>query len=96
YAEGRLRNDEYACLSIFKASGRRATQIASIKCKDFSYSSKYTGSPAYVVQIPKAKVRGGKFRSILKPYALVNAVAQVIELHIEEQTAKVENALGRK
>ncbi|MGR5219878.1 site-specific integrase [Vibrio parahaemolyticus] len=96
YAEGRLRTDEYACLSMFKASGRRAVQIASIKCKDFSYSSKYTGSAMYVVLIPKAKVRGGKFRSILKPYALVNSVAQVVELHIKEQTAKVEAVLGRK
>lgn len=96
YAEGTLRTDEYACLSMFKASGRRPVQIASIKCKDFSYSTKYTGSPTYVVLIPRAKVRGGKFRSILKPYALVNSVAQVVELHIKEQTAKVEAALGRK
>ncbi|MCL9775101.1 site-specific integrase [Vibrio methylphosphonaticus] len=96
YAEGELRIDEYACLSMFKASGRRATQIASIKCRDFSYSSKYTDAPMYVVLIPKAKVRGGKFRSKLKPYALVNSVAQVIELHINEQAAKVEDALGRK
>lgn len=96
YAEGKLTTSEYACLSMFKASGRRATQIASIKCKDFSYSSKYTCSPAYVVLIPKAKVRGGKFRSTLKPYALANSVAQVVELHIKELTDKVENALGRK
>ncbi len=96
YAEGQLKTDEYACLSMFKASGRRGVQIASIKCKDFSYSSKYTGSSTYVVQIPKAKVRGGKFRSILKPYALVNSVAQVVELHIKQQTAKVEAALGRE
>ncbi|WP_228012745.1 site-specific integrase [Vibrio sp. OPT18] len=96
YAEGKLRVDEYACLSMFKASGRRGVQIASIKCKDFSYSSEYTGSPTYVVLIPKAKIRRGKFRSILRPYALVNSVAQVVELHIKEQTAKVEEALGRK
>lgn len=95
YAEGKLRTDEYACLSMFKASGRRATQIASIKCKDFSYSAEYTGAPTYVVQIPKAKVRGGRFRSALKPYALVNSVAQVVELHIKEQTASVEAALER-
>ncbi|TOK18423.1 integrase [Vibrio parahaemolyticus] len=96
YAEGKLKTDQYACLSMFKASGRRAEQIASIKCKDFSYTAKYTGAPTYVVLIPKAKVRGGKFRSILKPYALVNSVAQVVELHIKELTAKVEGALGRK
>lgn len=96
YAEGKLSIDEYACISIFKASGRRSTQIASIKCKDFSYSAEYTDTPAYVVLIPKAKVRGGKFRSTLKPYALVNSVAQVIELHIQEQTTNVEAALGRK
>ncbi|PSV31635.1 site-specific integrase [Photobacterium sp. GB-72] len=96
YAEGKLHDDEYACLSMFKASGRRPVQIASIKCKDFSYSAKYTGSPMYVVLIPKAKVRGGKFRCILKPYALVNSVAQVVEQHIKEQTVRVEYALGRK
>ncbi|EJF4093081.1 site-specific integrase [Vibrio parahaemolyticus] len=96
YAEGELGTEEYACLSMFKATGRRAEQISSIKCKDFSYSAKYTGSPTYVVLIPKAKVRGGKFRSILKPYALVNSVAQVVELHIKEQTAKVERVLGKK
>jgi hypothetical protein len=96
YAEGGLRTDEYACLSIFKSSGRRPGQIAFIKCKDFSYSPKYTGSPTYVVLIPKSKVRGGKFCSFLKPYALVNTVAQVVELHIKEQTAKVEGALKRK
>lgn len=96
YAEGALGVDEYACLLMFKASGRRPVQIASIKCKDFSYSTKYTGSPTYVVQIPRAKIRGGKFRSILKPYALVNSVAQVVEQHIKEQTAKVEAALGRR
>ncbi|NOH74604.1 site-specific integrase [Vibrio crassostreae] len=96
YADGKLRTEEYACLSMFKASGRRAEQIGSIKCKDFSYSAKYTGSPMYVVLIPKAKVRGGKFRSVLKPYALVNSVAQVVEQHIKEQTAKVEVVLGRK
>lgn len=96
YAEGALRADEYACLLMFKASGRRPVQISSIKCKDFSYSSEYTGSPTYVVRIPRAKVQKGKFRSILKPYALVNSAAQVIELHIKKQAAKVEAALGRK
>ncbi|HIF9375937.1 TPA: site-specific integrase [Photobacterium damselae] len=96
YAEGELITDEYACLSMFKASGRRPVQIASIKCKDFSYSAKYTSTPMYVVLIPKAKVHGGKFRSHFKPYALVNSVAQIVEKHIKEQTAKVESALGRK
>ncbi|MFA0062065.1 site-specific integrase [Vibrio cyclitrophicus] len=96
YAEGKLKTDEYACLSMFKASGRRPTQIASIKCKDYSYSSKYTGASTYIVLIPRAKIRGGKFRSVLKPYALANSFAQVVELHIKEQTAKVEGALGRK
>ncbi|WP_175354357.1 site-specific integrase [Vibrio breoganii] len=96
YAEGKLRTDEYACLSMFKATGRRAVQIGSIKCKDFEYSSKYTGSQTYSVLIPRAKVRGGKFRSVLVPYGLVNSVAQIVELHIKEQTARVEGALGRK
>ncbi|WP_318490010.1 hypothetical protein [Photobacterium leiognathi] len=35
YAERKFRMDEYACLSMFKSSGRRAVQIASFKCRDF-------------------------------------------------------------
>ncbi|EGR7966465.1 site-specific integrase [Vibrio aestuarianus subsp. francensis] len=96
FAEGKLTTEEYSCLSLFKASGRRSEQIASIKCKDFSYSSLYTGSPTYVVTIPRAKVRGGKFRSILKPFGLVNSNGQVIEQHIKTQVNKVECELGRK
>ena len=96
FAEGKLSVEEYSCISLFKATGRRPEQISSIKLKDFSFSSTYTKSPMYVATIPRAKVRKGKFRSVLKPFALVNYIGQVIEKHIKNQTTKIENELGRK
>lgn len=96
FANGTLNTEEYTCLSLFKATGRRPDQLASLKCKDFSYSSEYTGAPLYVVKIPKAKVRGGRFRSILVPFGLINYIGQVIERHIKQQTLNVEVLLGRK
>ncbi|RWX52809.1 hypothetical protein [Photobacterium chitinilyticum] len=53
YAEGALSTERYATLSLFKATGRRNEQIASLKVKDFSFTSKFTGNPTYVVNIPR-------------------------------------------
>ncbi|OBU31958.1 site-specific integrase [Photobacterium phosphoreum] len=96
FANGILNTEGYMCLSLFKATGRRPEQLASLKCKDFSYSSIYTGTPSYVVNIPKAKVRGGRFRSILTPFGLINYIGQLTEQHIKQQTSNVEVILGRK
>ncbi len=95
FAEGKLNTESYCCLRLFKATGRRSIQLASIKCKDFYYSKKHTSTRSYVVDIPRAKIRKAKFRAVLKPYGLVNSVAQIVELHIKRQTDMVERALGR-
>lgn len=96
FAEGLLSIEEYSCITLFKATGRRPSQIASIKCKDFVYTSSYMDSSVYLVAIPKAKVRGGKFRSVLASFGLANYIGQVIEQHIQSQTSEVEYKLGRK
>jgi integrase len=96
YAEGDLSTERYAVLSLFKATGRRTEQIASLKVRDFFLTSKFTGSPTYVVNIPRIKQRGGRFRTQFKPFGLVKSVGQVIEQHIKESIADVEAQLERK
>ena len=95
YAEGVLSTEQYATLLLFKATGRRSEQLASLKVKDCSISSKYTGSPTYIVNIPRSKQRGGKFRTSFRAFGLVKSTGQVIEQHIKELIAEVQFQLGR-
>lgn len=96
YAEDILTTERYAILLLYKSTGRRSEQLASLKVKDFSITSKYTGYPTYVVNIPRAKQRGGRFRSTFKAFGLVKSVGQIIEQHIKESIAEVEFQLNRK
>lgn len=95
YAEGELSTEEYAILLLFKATGRRNEQLASLKVKDYLLTDKITGTPSYVINIPRAKQRGGRFRSTFKAFGLVKTVGQVIEQHINESISQVEENLGR-
>lgn len=96
YAEGVLSTEHYTILLLFKSTGRRTEQLASLKIKDCSITRMYTGNPTYVISIPRVKQRGGRFRTKLKPFGLVKTVGQVVEQHIKESIAKVEEQLERK
>lgn len=96
YAERKITIEQYALILLFKATGRRPEQIATLKIKDFSYSSQFTGKPTYVGNIPRIKQRGGGFRAEFRLFGFANNVAQIVESHIKSAVLKVENALGRK
>jgi integrase len=96
FAEGALSTENYACILLFKATGRRPEQIATLKARDFSISNIHTGTPTYVANIPRIKQRGGGFRTSFKPFGLVKTVGQVVERHIERSRTRVETGLGRK
>ena len=96
FAEGKLSLTAYSLILLFKATGRRREQIACLKIKDFSYTAKFTGTKMYVVTIPRIKQRGGRFRSVLSPFGLVDSIGQVIERHILSSVAKMEKKLGRR
>jgi integrase len=96
FAEGELTTERYAILLLYKATGRRSEQLACLKVQDFSLSNKHTGKPTYVVNIPRIKQRGRRFRTIFKPFGLVTFIGQVIEQHIKDLIEKVERELGRK
>jgi integrase len=96
FAEGVLSTENYASILLFKATGRRPEQIATLKARDFSISNIHTGTPNYVVNIPRIKQRGGGFRTSFKPFGLIKTVGQIVERHIEKSRMGIETELGRK
>ena len=97
YAEEVLSTEGYALILLFKATGRRTEQLATLKIKDFSITRKFTGNLTYVINIPRAKQQNGRyFRHQFKIFGLVNYVGQVIEQHIKESIEIVEARLNRK
>jgi integrase len=93
FAEDKITTEQYAFILLFKATGRRPEQIATLKIKDFSLTSEITGAPTYVVNIPRIKQRGGGFRTSFKPFGLIKMVGQVLESHIQKTIKKVQTAL---
>lgn len=96
YAEGKLSIEEYVTISLFKATGRRPDQLASMKHKDFYLSNTHSSTPIYIGNIPRAKQRGGKFRSSFTPFGFTLEIGRMIEKHIKEQTKFIEKVLVRK
>ena len=95
-AEGVISDRQYSLVQIFFATGRRPVQIASLKIKDFSLNRKILNIPIFTLRIPKAKIRGGKFRAKFTPFGLIDSIGQVITRHIAATVLEVESKLGRK
>ncbi|MCG9738300.1 tyrosine-type recombinase/integrase [Shewanella insulae] len=95
YAEGKLTTEEYALLLLFKATGRRPEQIASLKVKDFEFTSKYTENLIYVLNIPRIKQLSSVFRASFRQFGLVDYIGRVIEKHIQNIVSDVEIIIGR-
>ncbi|WP_338454651.1 site-specific integrase [uncultured Alteromonas sp.] len=96
YAEGSISEFEYVLVSLFAFSGRRPIQLASLKIKDFYVSHVLLGYPIYVLNIPKSKVRKGKFRSSSTEFGVESELAQIISLHIDRAVREAEMILGRE
>ena len=96
YAEGLISEFKYVLVSLFAFSGRRPIQLASLKIKDFYVNHVLLGFPIYVLNIPKAKVRKGKFRSSSTEFGVESELAQIISLHIDRAVREAEMILGRE
>lgn len=95
YAEGAISTESYATILLFKATGRRPDQIASLKFKDFSITDHLTGQSIYVVKVPRAKQRNGGFRKGFRNFGLENYVGQVVEEFKKEVFEKANEYAGR-
>jgi integrase len=96
FAESIINAEEYCLAQIFACTGRRPIQIASIKVGDFYLDNKTLDTPTFVINVPRAKVRGGGFRESFKVVAIAEYVGQVITQHIDNLRLKLERILGKE
>lgn len=96
YANGKFDEEEYSLAQLFAATGRRPVQIAYLKAGDLRIDNELLNEPTYILRIPRAKVRGGKFRSNFKDYALIESIGQVLTIHILKLVKRAEYILGRE
>jgi len=96
YGKGELNEEDYSMAQLFAATGRRPVQIAHLKIADLRVDTVLLKVPTYILNIPKAKIRGGKFRSKFKDVALIESIGQVLTIHIEQVVKNVEKLLGRE
>lgn len=95
YAESRITTQDYVLAQLFACTGRRTIQISSLKICDLSLDKKTLSQPTYMLNIPRAKVRGGRFRGSFTKFALDEYVGQVIEIHINNIKLQVKKLLNR-
>lgn len=98
YAEGVLSDREYSIVQIFAATMRRPTNLKQLKVKDFAASSKalITKQPIYLLNIPRAKGTGRRFRSQFKTYAVIESIGLVLTQHIAKSIKQLSIDIGRK
>lgn len=86
-ADGKLSVYKAALIRVFCSTGRRPIQIASLKVKDLYISKKYqfkNGNNPHVLNIPKAKIRGGStFRLSFNEVGIRENIAQILFEHIQ-------------
>lgn len=96
FAESKINIKEYVLAQIFACTGRRPIQIASIKICDFSIDYKQLGEPVGLINVPRAKVRYGKFRTEFRSVSFIPEIAQVIMIYIEDLKKSASKTLGRQ
>lgn len=95
YAESKISTEEYVLAQLYACTGRRSIQISSLKIGDLSLDSKTLDKPIYMLNIPRAKVRGGRFRGAFTKFALEEYIGVVISLHISNIKLQLKKLLGR-
>lgn len=95
YAEGKLNNEGYSIAQLFAATGRRPIQLTSLKIGDLRIDNKVLGTPTYILNIPRAKVRGRAFRATFTDFAITEYIGQVLDKHIKEVVIKSNRVIGR-
>lgn len=95
YAEDKLNDEDYSISRLFAATGRRAIQLASLKIGDVRIDTEILGTATYILNIPRAKVRGGVFRTEFTDFAITESIGLVIDKHIKKVIETVEDLIKR-
>lgn len=95
YAENKINDEQYSLAQLFSATGRRSIQISSLKLGDLSIDNELLPIPTFILSIPKAKVRGQKFRTVFTEFGLIESIGQVLLKHKKNVVSSVEKIFGR-
>lgn len=95
YAEDKINDEDYSIAQLFAATGRRPIQLVSLKIGDLRVDTKILGTPTYILNIPKAKIQGGKFRTAFTDFAITEYIGQVLDRHIKQVVIKAVDIIGR-
>ncbi len=95
FAEGVINEEQYSIIRLFAATGRRPIQIAALKLGDLRVDTKLLGSPIYLLNIPRAKVRDGSFRAEFTDCGLIEDIGQVLTRYIKQVEKQAESLVGR-
>ena len=95
YAEEKINDEDYSIVQLFAATGRRPIQLISLKIGDLRIDTKILGTPTYILNIPKAKIKGGSFRAAFTDFAITEHIGQVLTQHIKKAVIKVVDIIGR-
>jgi integrase len=95
YSENGLNEEEYSIAQLFAATGRRPIQISSLKIGDLRIDLDLLDEPTYILNIPRSKVPGRRFRAEFTDYAITESIGQVLDRHIENVVLKTSEIFGR-
>lgn len=87
--KGKLPIDDYCLLFICIVTARRPRQLSDLKIKDFDVTNNSDGSRSYVLTVPRAKQRGGSWRSSFSKAMLEENIGLAVEAHIEQIKQKL-------
>jgi hypothetical protein len=82
-------------VQLFAATGRRPIQLVSLKIGDLRVDTKILRTPTYILNIPKAKIKGGSFRAAFTDFAITEYIGQVLDKHIKKVVIKAVDIIGR-
>ncbi|MDO6842139.1 site-specific integrase, partial [Paraglaciecola chathamensis] len=88
-------DEEYSIVQLLSATGRRPTQIASLKIKDVGTEMLSNEEKIFTLNMPRAKQNGGHFRSSFTKVGVIDSIGQVLNKHIENVVSAVECLLDK-
>lgn len=90
FEKGSISLEEMVHVSLLLATGRRVTQIAHLKVKDYIGATTVDGNRFHLLRIPKIKQRT-LWRDDFSDYALSPELGSLVEAQIDSMRSKLES-----
>ena len=89
-----IQLEDYAYLLTLAMTARRPVQIAALRGADLVEKRNRNGTPEYVIQFPRAKQRGGRFRLDFRSLPAIEDLYLTLRAQHRASVARVEEAVG--